>query len=139
MNLELPHGHLPEQAKTILFESNPCPFTTEDVEARLLGTTQFMPKSAIVCLFPYHVQHKGHANLSRYTWSTDYHLVINEYLERLIERLQIIDDSAQFSIHCDTSPLADRYMAYLAGLGFTERTTVLSALNGVLMSLLVRF
>ncbi len=47
---------LPEQAKTILFESNPCPFTTEDVEARLLGTTQFMPKSAIVCLFPYHVQ-----------------------------------------------------------------------------------
>ncbi len=66
-------------------------------------------------------------------------LVINEYLERLIERLQIIDDSAQFSIHCDTSPLADRYMAYLAGLGFTERTTVLSALNGVLMSLLVRF
>ncbi|MFC2417102.1 MAG: QueG-associated DUF1730 domain-containing protein, partial [Eikenella corrodens] len=34
--------------------------------------------------------HKGHANLSRYTWSTDYHLVINEYLERLIERLQII-------------------------------------------------
>lgn len=42
---------LPEQAKTILFESNPCPFTTEDVEARLLGTTQFMPKSAIVCLF----------------------------------------------------------------------------------------
>ena len=30
---------LPEQAKTILFESNPCPFTTADVEARLLGTT----------------------------------------------------------------------------------------------------
>ena len=78
---------LPEQAKTILFESNPCPFTTADVEARLLGTTQFIPKSAIVCLFPYHVQHKGHANLSRYTWSTDYHLVIYEYLERLIERL----------------------------------------------------
>ena len=26
-----------------------------------------------------------------------------------------------FSIHCDTSPLADRYMAYLAGLGFYGR------------------
>ena len=109
---------LPEQARTILFESNPCPFTTADVETRLLGTKQFIPKSAIVCLFPYHVEHKGQSNLSRYTWSTDYHLIINEYLERLIERLQIIDDSAQFSIHCDTSPLADRYMAYLAGLGF---------------------
>ena len=29
-----------------------------------------------------------------------------------------MNTSAQFSIHCDTSPLADRYMAYLAGLGF---------------------
>lgn len=105
-------------------------------------TTRFMPKSAIVCLFPYHVQHNGHTNLSRYTWSNRLspgHRSC-EYLERLIERLQIIDDSAQFSIHCDTSPLADRYMAYLAGFSaFTERTTVLSALNGVLMSLLVRF
>lgn len=29
-----------------------------------------------------------------------------------------MNPSAQFSIHCDTSSLADRYMAYLAGLGF---------------------
>jgi len=29
-----------------------------------------------------------------------------------------MNTDAQFSIHCDTSPLADRYMAYLAGLGF---------------------
>ncbi|MFR6482558.1 MAG: QueG-associated DUF1730 domain-containing protein [Veillonella sp.] len=63
------------------------PFTTADVEARLLGTKQFIPKSAIVCLFPYQWYNtKGQSNLSRYTWSTDYHLVINEYLERLIER-----------------------------------------------------
>ena len=71
-----------------------------------------------VCLFPYYVKHNGPSNLSRYTWGTDYHLVINEYLEKLIEKLQKMNTSAQFSIHCDTSPLADRYMAYLAGLGF---------------------
>ena len=109
---------LPENAKTILYETNPCPFTAADVEERLLGTTEFTPKSAIVCLFPYYVEHNGPSNLSRYTWGTDYHLVINEYLEKLIEKLQKINTSAQFSIHCDTSPLADRYMAYLAGLGF---------------------
>ena len=109
---------LPENAKTILYETNPCPFTAADVEERLLGTTEFTPKSAIVCLFPYYVKHNGPSNLSRYTWGTDYHLVINEYLEKLIEKLQKINTSAQFSIHCDTSPLADRYMAYLAGLGF---------------------
>ena len=109
---------LPENTKTILYESNPCPFTAADVEERLLGTTEFTPKSAIVCLFPYYVERRGPSNLSRYTWATDYHLVINEYLEKLTEKLQKMDTSAQFSIHCDTSPLADRYMAYLAGLGF---------------------
>ena len=109
---------LPENAKNILYETNPCPFTAADVEKRLQGTTEFTPKSAIVCLFPYYVEHNGPSNLSRYTWGTDYHLVINEYLEKLIEKLQKINTSAQFSIHCDTSPLADRYMAYLAGLGF---------------------
>lgn len=109
---------LPENAKSILYESNPCPFTAANVEERLLGTSLFTPKSAIVCLFPYYVEHKDHSNLSRYTWATDYHLVINEYLKKLIEKLQIINTDAQFSIHCDTSPLADRYMAYLAGLGF---------------------
>lgn len=109
---------LPDTAKDILYESNPCPFTAADVEERLRGTTEFTPKSAIVCLFPYYVKHSGPSNLSRYTWGTDYHLVINEYLEKLIEKLQKMNASAQFSIHCDTSPLADRYMAYLAGLGF---------------------
>ena len=109
---------LPENAKSILYESNPCPFTAANVEERLLGTTLFTPKSAIVCLFPYYVDYKGASNLSRYTWATDYHLVINEYLKKLIEKLQIMHTDAQFSIHCDTSPLADRYMAYLAGLGF---------------------
>ena len=109
---------LPDTAKDILYESNPCPFTAADVEERLRGTTEFTPKSAIVCLFPYYVEHSGPSNLSRYTWATDYHLVINEYLEKLTEKLQKMNTSAQFSIHCDTSPLADRYMAYLAGLGF---------------------
>ena len=109
---------LKKKKKTILQETNPCPFTAADVEERLLGTTEFKPKSAIVCLFPYYVEHSGPSNLSRYTWATDYHLVINEYLKKLIEKLQKINASAQFSIHCDTSPLADRYMAYLAGLGF---------------------
>lgn len=109
---------LPENAKSILYESNPCPFTAANVEERLLGTSLFTPKSAIVCLFPYYVEHKDPSNLSRYTWATDYHLVINEYLKKLIEKLQVMNTDAQFSIHCDTSPLADRYMAYLAGLGF---------------------
>lgn len=150
---------LPNEARHILFESNPCPFTAADVDERLQSPSDFMPKSAIVCLFPYYVPHNGESNLSRYTWSTDYHIVVNEYLQRLVDKLQeefcralqpaaaledstscnILNDASSaatsdassgsnamqygpsFSIHCDTSPLADRYMAYLAGLGFYGR------------------
>ena len=109
---------LPIEAREILQESNPCPFTAVDIDERLIGTTDFMPHSAIVCLFPYHVPHKGPTNLSRYTWATDYHLVVTDYLQRLVDELKTTDPDASFSIHCDTSPLADRYIAYLAGLGF---------------------
>ena len=62
--------------------------------------------------------HEGPTNLSRYTWATDYHLVVTDYLQRLVDELKTTAPDASFSIHCDTSPLADRYMAYLAGLGF---------------------
>ena len=109
---------LPIEAHEILQESNPCPFTAVDIDERLIGTTDFMPHSAIVCLFPYHVPHEGPTNLSRYTWATDYHLVVTDYLQRLVDELSSTNPSELFSIHCDTSPLADRYMAYLAGLGF---------------------
>ena len=109
---------LPIEAREILQESNPCPFTAADIDERLIGTTDFMPHSAIVCLFPYHVPHEGPTNLSRYTWATDYHLVVTDYLQRLVDELKTATQDASFSIHCDTSPLADRYMAYLAGLGF---------------------
>jgi len=83
-----------------------------------MGTPDFMPRSAIVCLFPYHVPYSGATNLARYTWATDYHLVVTDYLQRLVDELSSTNPSELFSIHCDTSPLADRYMAYLAGLGF---------------------
>ena len=109
---------LPTEAREILFESEPCPFTEPDIDVRLSGNTDFTPHSAIVCLFPYYVPHTGESNLSRYTWSEDYHLVVPAYLQRLVDRLSRNYPGESFSIHCDTSPLADRYMAYLAGLGF---------------------
>ncbi len=109
---------LPNEARQILCESNPCPFTAADLDERLIGTPDFMPRSAIVCLFPYHAPYSGATNLARYTWATDYHLVVTDYLQRLVDELSSTNPSELFSIHCDTSPLADRYMAYLAGLGF---------------------
>ncbi len=111
---------LPDAALTHLYEENPCPFTHSEVAERLHGNTALKnPKSAIVCLFPYYAESKGPVNLARYTWGIDYHLVVPLYLDRIISFLRNQSfTEEEFEIHCDTSPLADRYIAHLAGLGF---------------------
>lgn len=109
---------LPIQALPYITEQHPCPFTTGSGSERLAMDLPFTGKSAIVCLFPYYVPYNGPSNISRYTWGEDYHLVIHRYLERFALLLQETEPSMQFSLHCDTSPLADRLLAYYAGLGF---------------------
>lgn len=128
---------LPSEAKQILYEDTPCPFTRGTVEERVTAASQIEnPKALIVCLFPYYQKAKQ-TNLAKYTWADDYHLIVPQYLEKLgqflVEQVNAHDadnstatqvlstESAidvQYEIHCDTSPLADRYGAYLAGLGF---------------------
>ncbi|KAF1683307.1 epoxyqueuosine reductase [Veillonella sp. R32] len=114
---------LPADAAQYLTTSKPCPFINGTLPERLTGNTQLKePRSAIVCLFPYYIRPedlptKQAINLPRYAWGPDYHLVIPDYLHRFGEALKTLDSTVAFEIHCDTSPLADRYMAYLAGLG----------------------
>ena len=103
-----------------------CPFTHQELEERLHGnTTLEQPTSLIVVLFPYYVPFQGTSNISRYTWGKDYHLVVKDYLTRLGTWLEenateeeYIGHSVEWEVHVDTSPFADRYLAYLAGLGF---------------------
>lgn len=119
---------LPADAKEHLFTNEPCPFTAGTLEERLQGGTHLAtPRSAIVCLFPYYMNTpaKTTSNIARYAWADDYHLVVTDYLSRLIDQLRLIAPEAEFEIHCDTSPLADRYMAYLAGLGFYGKNRAL--------------
>lgn len=118
---------LPSVSLQILTEDNPCPFTVGTADLRISGDTKLVsPKSAITILFPYYVPYKStgktqsRPNISRYTWAADYHLIIPNYLQSIIDYLksQPAGADAEYEIHSDTSALPDRYMAYLAGLGF---------------------
>ena len=84
----------------------------------MIGTSEFMPRSAIAVYFPImcHMKVLRIYPVTRGPLIT--HLVVTDYLQRLVDELKTTAPDASFSIHCDTSPLADRYMAYLAGLGF---------------------
>jgi epoxyqueuosine reductase len=63
--------------------------------------------------------------ISRYAWgSRDYHDVLRDGLERVVERLSAIEPF-EWKICVDTAPLLERTYARLAGLGWIGKNTCL--------------
>lgn len=78
-------------------------------------------QSVIVCLFPYYIGEKVGGNLGKYTYGLDYHIVVKEKLEQIGNFCTSQITDFHYSSFVDTGPLVDRYLAYLAGLGFYGR------------------
>lgn len=78
-------------------------------------------RSAIVILFPYKPPMEERGNIALYARAPDYHRINRSYLSRLQEKIQPVFPDDQFLPITDTSPLADRWLAYAAGLGFFGR------------------
>ena len=74
--------------------------------------------SIIVCAFPYHIEEEYESNISRYCYGLDYHLVIKEKLNSICEEIKNKDEKFNYKIFADNGPLVDRYLAYLAGIGY---------------------
>ena len=75
-------------------------------------------KSIIVCLFPYFSGNNDEGNLSKYARPIDYHIVVKERLKQIQEYLSSQINDFQCKGFVDNGPLVDRYLAYLAGLGY---------------------
>jgi epoxyqueuosine reductase len=68
----------------------------------------------------------GEGRVSRYAWgAADYHDVIHERLERLIEFVNTTQPDARARGVVDTAPLLERELAQLAGLGWVGKNTML--------------
>ena len=66
------------------------------------------------------------AAISRYAWGDDYHDVLREGLERLLERIRQAAGAAfEWKICVDTAPLLERAYARHAGLGWIGKNTCL--------------
>lgn len=74
--------------------------------------------SIIVCAFPYYRHEKQKSNISKYCHGLDYHLVIKEKLNSICEEIKMKDEKFEYKIFADNGPLVDRYLAYLAGIGY---------------------
>ena len=72
---------------------------------------------------PYSTQTTGPV-ISRYAWGRDYHDVMREGMEQIVERLQSKFEF-DYKICADTAPLLERSYAQAAGLGWIGKNTCL--------------
>lgn len=86
-----------------------------EINPRLAGRLGFSPKSAIVFLLPYFT---GAAeNISSYSASLDYHIIVKELTDKLSALLKEAYPDNSFSGFGDHSPINERHAALMAGLG----------------------
>ena len=100
-------------------------FEEKDVSLRVNPLITYpWAKSIIVCLFPYYTGEDIGANVSKYAKIPDYHKVAKNKLNQICD---FINEKQNARLECfaDTGVLHDRYLAYLAGLGFFGLNTCL--------------
>lgn len=93
-------------------------FVEKDIEKRVNPVLSFpWAKSIVVCLLPYYTGEDEVANVSRYARIPDYHIVAKKKLDSIAEFIKKTS-GARCECFADTGVLHDRYLAFLAGLGF---------------------
>lgn len=75
-------------------------------------------KSIIVCAFPYYIGECEDANISKYCYGEDYHIVTKKILTEICMEIQKEVENFEYEIFADNGPLVDRYLAYLSGIGY---------------------
>ena len=73
----------------------------------------------------YSLLRRPEAKISRYALTADYHKWAKERLRKVRDALKAINPAICGSVFCDTSPVLEKELARLAGLGFRGRNTLI--------------
>jgi epoxyqueuosine reductase len=97
------------------------------MQERFDPTQYFLPTKSILCFGLYYFPGwaKGQIKISNYAWGRDYHDVLKEKLERSVVELKKFFGNFEYRIAVDTSPIAEKYWAQKAGLGWQGKNTLL--------------
>ena len=105
-------------------ENKQTEFEEKDIEKRINPILVFPEcKSIIVIGLSYNnifnegADYKYRGILSKSTWGLDYHIVLKDRMEKLIEEIKKIIDF-KYKYFVDTGPLIDRELAKKAGIGY---------------------
>ena len=108
----------------IISENFPAPFGVCSIEAaqpylncRAKSRIPAKAASVIVLLFPYYTGEHPQRNISRYAMIPDYHIVAENYLKKLCEKLKAEFPQNSFEPFVDNSPLREVSCGQAAGLG----------------------
>lgn len=100
-------------------------FEESDVEKRIRPAHYMDDAKTILSIaFPYYHEGEDVDNgFSIYTKRMDYHRVVHQYLAQICEFIKSLGGKAQGFV--DSNTLPERYLAYLAGVGFLGRNNML--------------
>lgn len=103
-------------------------FEEKDIEKRINPfLTLKEVKTIIVIGISYYVDekeinykknHKYYGKFSRSTWGIDYHIILKEKMEKLIDFIKRKVGEFSYKYFVDTGPLVDRHLAYKANIGW---------------------
>lgn len=85
-------------------------------------------KSIVVVAMNYYtdVQHSNDPDvgkISRYAWGDDYHDVVKERLELLLDYIRELEPTANGKVYVDTGPIMEKVWAQRAGIGWIGKHT----------------
>ena len=101
-------------------------FEEKDMEKRVNPyLTMEGGKTILSIAFPYYheEEHTENNGFSVYTKRTDYHKVVRAYLTKICDFIKSLGGKAECFV--DSNALPERYIAYLAGVGFIGRNNML--------------
>ncbi|MBQ7799258.1 MAG: epoxyqueuosine reductase [Oscillospiraceae bacterium] len=102
------------------FDALPEPFKTRN--ARLIPDKA---ESVITFLFPYKTHAPENRNLSLYCIGLDYHNIIKDKLSAACSELSEAFPENNFIPFCDNSPIHETQAAYLSGLGYLGKNSLI--------------
>ncbi len=110
------------------FEYGVCDFSA--VEDKLINcrNKEKLPnnaKSIILFAFPYKINDEKPKNISRYAAVADYHIIVMEYLNSIIDDLKKEYPNNKFVGFTDNSPIPEVFAAVNAGLGVRGKNGLL--------------